>query len=122
MNFVSRADVAAPLDYVFAALSDFDGFARLAEGMEWEVRFRIRHSLREMEIRLERFDAPDRMRFAGQSRNLTGDLVLELSAGPHQRTRLEVKPQTLTARLQGRLDSFARETERRFASGALAGV
>lgn len=151
MKFETREDIEAPLEHVFQVVSDLDGFERQAlrrgaevtrrdtlrapgVGMTWDVAFKMRGKLREMQIVLTEYDAPYRMLFVSTSPSLAGDLEIELVALSRLRTRLNLvialKPQNLSARLlvqslklaRGNLNKrfnirvaeFAKDTEERY--------
>ncbi|MEL6464689.1 MAG: SRPBCC family protein [Pseudomonadota bacterium] len=120
MKFSTREDVAAPIDQVFAALSDLDMFERQAMrrgaevqrtrpltepgvGMRWKVHFKMRGRRREVDLELTRYDVPNEMVFDINSTGVTGTFSVELLALSRNRTRmalaLELTPQTLSARL-----------------------
>lgn len=115
MRFTTREDIELPIDDVFAAISDFQGFeraalrrgaevARLEDGTQgWTIRFRHRGRQRELVSRIIRLDAPEGLTTEGRVGGLDGTMDLELTALAPYRTRLRVdlniKPRTLTARL-----------------------
>ncbi|MFN3844390.1 MAG: SRPBCC family protein [Paracoccaceae bacterium] len=120
MHLSSRADIEAPIDYVFASLSDFEGWERAAMrrgadvsridklraqgiGMAWRVRFRFRGKDRDLEIKLTGMDRDAQLAFVGKGRMLVGDLSMDLVALAPRRTRLvmhvDVRPLTIGARL-----------------------
>jgi hypothetical protein len=120
MIFTTREDIEAPIDFVFAQVSDFVALERMilrrggevqrrvdrvpaATGMVWDASFDMRGKLRQVEMTLVRFEPPAVMRFEAVSKALVGDLLVELVALSRARTRLaltgELKPQTLSARL-----------------------
>lgn len=120
MKFSAREDVAAPIDKLFSALSDFEGFERQAMrrgadvqridpltqpgvGMRWKTAFTMRGRRREMTLELVRYDVPNEMRFDLVSQGVTGTFAIELLALSRSRTRmslaLDIAPQTLSARL-----------------------
>jgi hypothetical protein len=88
--------------------------------MRWEVGFVFRGKLREIDLRCTEMDGVQRLCFVGEGNAVIGTCVLELTEMGPKRTRLsaevEIKPQTLAARLflqtlslarsrvQGRLD------------------
>ncbi len=154
MNFVSRADIEAPIDYVFEAVSDFAGFEKAAlrrgaevvrtdrmagpgPGMQWDTVFRMRDKPRRVTIGLERFVRPSLLQFDAESKNINGAMAVELLELSRRHTRvtlrLQLKPSNLTARimlqslrlakarlsarLQLRVDGYAREIEERFRRG-----
>ncbi|KIC51894.1 SRPBCC family protein [Tateyamaria sp. ANG-S1] len=120
MKFSAREDVAAPIEAVFEALNDFESFERQAMrrgaqvrridpltqpgvGMQWEVSFRMRGRMRELDLKMARYDAPNEMVFDVTSAGVTGSFSIELMALSRNRTRmalaLELTPLTLSARL-----------------------
>lgn len=120
MKFATKEDIAAPIDDVFAIVSDFDSFERAAMrrgaevqrtdtlrapgiGMTWRTRFMLRGRERSMTVSLSSFDPPNQLVFDGTSANLEGQMMIELVALSRQRTRMSVSlkltPKTLAARL-----------------------
>lgn len=120
MKFSAREDIAAPIDQLFVALSDFESFERQAMrrgadvqridpltqpgvGMRWNVAFTMRGKQRKMALELTRFDVPNEMVFDIKSQGVTGTFVVELLALSRSRTRMSIaidlSPQTLAARL-----------------------
>lgn len=120
MQFSSKEDIEAPADRVFAMLSEFENFERLAVrrgveverlqdpgepavGMAWHALFRLRGKPRDAEITLETYDRPEAMRFVTRAQGVEGILVLELLPLSPRRTRMAVvlnlKPRTLSGRL-----------------------
>lgn len=120
MKFSTRTDIDAPIDHVFAEVSDFPSFERSAmrrgakirrldqqdvrgRGMAWQAEFQFRGKARELRIDLEDYEAPTQMGFAGKSAGLSGFCDIELIELSPKKTRmrlsLDLKPQTLSARL-----------------------
>lgn len=120
MKFSTKEDIEAPIAHVFNRVSDIDGFetsARrrgadvertddlesLGTGMCWNVGFQMRGKHRQIVIELDELDAPNRLGFTSTSKGLGGVLTVDLVALSRGRTRLglelELKPQTLSARL-----------------------
>lgn len=120
MQLTAVEDIAAPIDRVFAQLTEFEAIERqaLRRGIEvrrqyegaapapgegWDARFRFRGKEREARIRLEEMDAPNAMRFAGVSGGLETMTSIDLVALSPTRTRVSVElqllPRTLSARL-----------------------
>lgn len=120
MHLSSRTDIAAPLSFVFASLSDFEGWERAAlrrgadvtrtdklrstaPGMTWQTRFRFRGKDRELTAKLTEYEVDSRMSFMAISRMIEADGVAEVVSLAPNRTRLvvhlDVKPLTLGARL-----------------------
>jgi carbon monoxide dehydrogenase subunit G len=120
MKFTTREDIEAPMDFVYRALSDTDHWERAAlrrgatverqdtrpipgPGMQWIVGFGFRGKLREVDLRCTEMDGAQRLAFTGESEAIFGQFDLDLTEMGPKRTRLtisvEVKPQTLAARL-----------------------
>ena len=120
MKFTTREDVEAPIEAVFAMVSDFEGFERAAlrrgaevrrtdscrqkgVGYQWDTAFDMRGRRREVSISLTQYDPVNGMAFEFTAQGLGGDFGLELVPLSRSRTRLsmsmELKPKTLSARL-----------------------
>ena len=120
MIFETKEDIEAPMDHVFGVISDFGRFERQAlrrgaevrrldqlsvpgVGMVWDIVFQMRGKQRDIKVELIEFDRPNRLVLESKSPGLAGDMVAELVALSRGRTRLslkvELKPQTLSARL-----------------------
>ncbi|MFU1478906.1 SRPBCC family protein [Roseovarius sp. C7] len=120
MKFSSKEDVEAPIDFVFAQVSDFAALERSAlrrgaevqrvddltttgAGMAWDAAFEFRGKRRQTEVEMVEYDAPNAMRFVSASQALSADVEVELVALSRGRTRLrmsiELRPQNLSARL-----------------------
>lgn len=120
MKLSGRTDIGAPIDFVFAFLSDFDGWERSAlrrgadvtrtdklkkpgPGMTWHVRFAWKGRERELQIKVVTLDPAGRLTLAFDGPAVEGHLNAELVSLAAKRTRLlmqvEAKPRTLTARL-----------------------
>ena len=120
MKFSTREDIDAPIEHVFAELSDFSTFERSAmrrgaqvrrmdtqdvrgPGMSWQADFALRGKMRYVLIELEEFEAPTHMGFSGKSPGLNGFCDIELLALSPNKTRMrlsvDIKPLTLSTRL-----------------------
>lgn len=131
MKFSTKEDLEVPIQTVFKMLSDFNGFERAAmrhgaevsrtspdsvngEGMRWTVMAELRGKMREFDVKLDVYDAPNQMNFSAESKNILGTLLIELVALSRNRTRmrveLDVRPQTLSARLLMQSAKLARNT------------
>ena len=120
MKFSTRSDIDAPIEHVFAELSDFASFERAAmrrgakvsridsqdvigPGMAWQAEFPFRGKTRQVRIDLEDYEKPTEMGFAAKSAGLNGFCDIELIELSPKKTRLrlslDLKPQTLSARL-----------------------
>ncbi len=120
MKFTAREDIEAPIEQVFAEVTDFQGFERSAlrrgaeirridtlerpgVGMGWEVTFRFRGKLRQITSRVTRFDPPNGILLSGDSPSIQGELVVDLVALSRGRTRLGLDLTLAPRSLQGRL-------------------
>ncbi|NEX46029.1 SRPBCC family protein [Pseudotabrizicola algicola] len=120
MQLSSRTDIEAPIDFVFAALSDFEAWERAAMrrgadvsrtdklrapgiGMGWHVIFRFRGKERAVDIRLTAMEPDAKLVFAGKGRMVEGDMSIELVSLAPKRTRMvlfaHVRPLNIAARL-----------------------
>lgn len=129
MKFSTKVDIEAPIDDVFAALTDFDGFERAAlrrgadvvrmgqprpNGVDqvWRVTFAYRGKLRQLTARLVALDRPNVLRFQGTAKSLDGQMLVDLVALSRRQTRvtvtLDIAPKTLPARIFVQSLVFAR--------------
>ncbi|WP_375692003.1 SRPBCC family protein [Pseudooceanicola sp. LIPI14-2-Ac024] len=120
MKLVAKQDIDAPIDQVFAEVSDFDRFLHGAVqrgatiertdtlavpgvGMTWDAAFDLRGRRRETTVRMTDYDRPNGMRFEAESAGLDATCWIELVALSPQATRMklhtELTPNTLSARL-----------------------
>ena len=119
MKFSTREDVAAPIDVVFAEMSDFAHFERQAlrrgaqvrrldsgpyqVGTNWDVRFKFRGKERHLIARLERFEQPQVIQVDSKAAGIEGVTLIELVPLSPARTRIaasiDLRARTLTARL-----------------------
>ncbi|WP_412504371.1 SRPBCC family protein [Roseovarius sp. SYSU LYC5161] len=120
MQFGTREDIAAPVDHVFAELSDFHAFERSAlrrgadvqrvdtlkavgPGMAWDISFRLRGKQRKIKMELSAYEPPTRMVFSSRSTSMGGTMTVDLVALSRGRTRMaldiELVPKTLSAKL-----------------------
>jgi uncharacterized protein YndB with AHSA1/START domain len=120
MRFTTREDIEAPVETVFAAVTDFESFERAALrrgaevrrvgdhrhkgiGQSWLVHFRYRGRERELASEIVRFEPPKGLTAFGDSGGIESTLQFELTELAPRRTRLkvdlELKPKTLGARL-----------------------
>ncbi|MEX5727738.1 uncharacterized protein Ga0609869_001091 [Rhodovulum iodosum] len=120
MKFSTREDIEAPIEKVFAHLSDFetheravlhrgaqvtriDCLAAPGAGMCWLTRFEFRGKPREVETELTEYTPDEAMELKAESSGLVGITRIDLVALSPRKTRLavslDVKPQTISARL-----------------------
>jgi uncharacterized protein YndB with AHSA1/START domain len=120
MELTSREDIEAPLEQVFAALSDFDHVERqvlrrgidvqrtrdvtpTAEGLAWRAEFTFRGKPRRADITLTQFQPAERLVFETVSGGLTTEMAMDVVALSRARTRIStvavLMPRTLSARL-----------------------
>jgi hypothetical protein len=120
MHFSAKEDIEAPIEVVFAQVTDFEALERAAlrrgaevqrtdslrkagVGMGWSASFMARGRKRQLEIRLMEFDPPHALLFDSVAQGLETELKIELLALSRGRTRLSIKldlkPRTISARL-----------------------
>lgn len=131
MKFSTKEDLEISIDDAFDLLSDFDGYERAimrrgAEiaridqmsnpgvGMTWAAKAKLRGKMRKFNVELVEYDRPNQMRFEAVSKNIQASFLVELVALSRARTRmrieLDVRPQTLSARLLMQSAKLARNT------------
>jgi hypothetical protein len=119
MKLSTREDIEAPIDFVFARVSDFAAFEKRAlrqgaqvnrrkdgpveEGTVWDVSFKFRDRNRKVEATLTQLDPPKTIEVESVSDGLNAMTQVELVALSPARTRVlvsfELKARTLTARI-----------------------
>jgi uncharacterized protein YndB with AHSA1/START domain len=120
MKLTTRQDIEAPLDVVYARLTDFEHFERMAMrrgaevertdrlkkpdiGMAWRLRFAFRGKARTLSVRFADAEPGSHLAWAVDSPSLEGTVQAELVSLSARRTRMtlttEVRPKTLAARL-----------------------
>ena len=155
MKFSTRQDIRVPIGFAYEQAADFEAHARQAMrrgysverrdpdrpvdvGACWEVVFPYRGKPRRVIGELVRLEPPNGYLVRSLSAGVRGHFEVELLALARARTRLrvalELKPETLAARLMiqsarlarsrldgmfsQRVEKFALETEERFRAGA----
>lgn len=138
MKFSTREDIEVPIDKVFRAVSDFDGFERQALrrgaevtrqdtygkpglGSEWALKFQFRGKQRRVQARITQFDGPNGYVAETDSGGIDGLVTVELVSLSPRRTRLhfsiDLTPRSLTARLLVQSLKFAKTNlNKRFAA------
>ena len=132
MKFPPRSDIDAPIEHVFAELSDFASFERAAmrrgakvsridsqdvigPGMAWQAEFPFRGKTRQVRIDLEDYEKPTEMGFAAKSAGLNGFCDIELIELSPKKTSLRLspdrKPPPLSARLLTQTLTLAKGTD-----------
>ena len=119
MKFSTREDIEAPIDYVFAQVSDFAAFERramrqgadvarrgdgpIAQGAIWDIGFQFRGRNRRVVAELTQLDVPHILSIDSASDGLNAVTEVELIALSQSRTRVlvgfELRAKTLTARI-----------------------
>ena len=137
MKLEAKHDVEAPAAFVFAQLADFEGWERAAmrrgaevmrtdklhavgPGMGWDCQFRYRSKDRHVTIRLDAISPISALALTGKSAPVDGVLQIDILDLAARRTRvelrLEVKPNTIAARIYVQSLRLARSrVERSFA-------
>ena len=129
MTFSTREDIEAPIDHVFRAVTDFDGFERQAlrrgaevqrndtlgkpgVGSEWHLRFPFRGKQRNVFARITEMSSPNGYLAESEAGGLDGTVTLELMELSPRRTRMQIalnlKARTLAGRLLLQSLKFAR--------------
>lgn len=118
MKFTSKGDIDAPLEHVYARMSDFDGWEKairkrnatlsrsagdVAPGTRWDTKFNYRGKPREITVVLNGIEPQRRLDFTATGASLDAAVTLDLIQLSPKRTRLavviEMKPRNLAARL-----------------------
>lgn len=120
MKLSTREDIEAPLDYVFGAFADTEGWERAAmrrgaevtradrlrtpgPGMAWNVGFDYRGKPRRLNIKLASIDAPNALGFQLSASSVDGNVSIEFVELSARRTRVsfgtEFKARSLAARV-----------------------
>ncbi|MGR3500797.1 SRPBCC family protein [Pseudaestuariivita sp.] len=118
MKFSAKEDIDAPIDAVFAMLSDFEGLEKAAKkrgikvsrdgeepqaGTCWHMDFSFRGKPREADLTLERFDAPNTLWFTSDSSGLGGEGGIELVELSRTQTRMATEVTVTANNLSARL-------------------
>ncbi|WP_294614578.1 SRPBCC family protein [Roseovarius sp.] len=120
MQFSTKEDIEAPIETVFAEITDFHGFERSAlrrgaevrridertepgVGMAWHIGFKMRGKPREVDMQVSNYDCPNGITLSSLSPAMGGDMVIDLVALSRGRTRMSVditlEPKNLASRL-----------------------
>ncbi|MDF1709958.1 MAG: SRPBCC family protein [Paracoccaceae bacterium] len=120
MKFSAKEDIEAPIEQVFALVSDFAALERAAlrrgaevqrtdslhkpgVGMSWTAAFMARGRQCKLDIVMTTYEPPHAMRFDSVAQGLHSNMTVELVALSRGRTRLsvdlELKPKSISARL-----------------------
>jgi uncharacterized protein YndB with AHSA1/START domain len=120
MKFSTREDIEAPIETVFAAVTDFEHFERQAMrrgaevarsdtmsepgvGMMWNARVNVRGRTRDIESRLSEFEPDRAIAIESTSGGIESHFSVDLLALSKSRTRmrvtLDLKPSNFSARL-----------------------
>lgn len=129
MKLTTREDIAAPIEAVFAQISDHGWFERAAmrrgaevvrtdkltepgPGMAWHAEFEFRGRERKADVTMTAYDPPNGMVLDLRAAGLELACVIELVAMSRSRTRMNVSmeavPRTIPARLMIQSAKLAR--------------
>lgn len=120
MQFTGREDIEAPIDAVFAEITDFTRFERgamrrgadvertdsltgLGIGMSWQARFKLRGRMRDVTLRLSEYDPPNGIVIKAEAATIEAVMRVDLVALSRARTRLNVDLSVTPRNLAGRL-------------------
>lgn len=120
MKLSAREDLSAPIEDVFAQLSDFDAFERAAlrrgaevvrtdslgkpgPGMAWKAAFDYRGRSRNATIEVKDYGVPDRMRILAVASGMEIEMLVELVSMSRTRTRMNVSTEARARSLAARL-------------------
>ena len=120
MQLTASEDIEAPIDAVFAEITDFKRFERgamrrgaevartdtLAEpgvGMCWQARFALRGRMRDVTLRLSAYDPPDGIVIDVDAATVAAVMRVDLVALSRARTRIGVDLGVTPRNLAGRL-------------------
>ncbi|WP_417726464.1 SRPBCC family protein [Roseovarius sp.] len=120
MQFTSKEDIEAPIERVFAEITDFQGFERSAlrrgadikrtdtlrapgVGVSWHAVFKLRGKQRTLDVNVAEYDPPNGITLGLVSASIEGQMIADLVALSRGRTRMSVtlvlQPRSLAARL-----------------------
>lgn len=105
MKFEQSKDIAAPLDFTYRQLTNFNQLQRIASrrntrvtrlddrtepgpGMRWRAEFRLRGRDREVEVTLDELVPQERIGFLFEGRETRGSVMIALSALSPAATRM----------------------------------
>lgn len=120
MDFSTREDIEAPIDYVFEQITDFASFERSimrrggdvervvdadepTAGMKWLLKFVLRGAERELEAQIAEVEKPNTISFMMTSKSVDGVLVADLVALSRARTRLNIRAEALAKTIPAKL-------------------
>ena len=120
MKFSTREDIAAPIDQVFEALTDFEIYERAvlkrgaevtrvddlrdkSVGMQWQAQFQFRGRTRIIHAEITELRRPQLFIVESRSAGLQGHMSMELIALSPRETRLflqfDMRPKSFSARV-----------------------
>lgn len=120
MDFNTREDIEAPIDYVFEQVTDFAAFERSIMrrggdverivdhgapevGTKWRIKFLLRGAERKIEVEVTEVEKPNAISFQMTSKSVDGLLKVDLVALSRARTRLNVRAETLAKTIPAKL-------------------
>lgn len=120
MDFTTREDIEAPIDYVFEQVTDFVAFERSimrrggdverivdsqppAVGMAWQVKFMLRGAERLVRAEIVEFDRPNGFTIKITSKNIDASMKIDLVALSRARTRLNVAIEAVAKTIPAKL-------------------
>ncbi|MBS1303071.1 SRPBCC family protein [Loktanella sp. SALINAS62] len=121
MKFSAREDINAPIDVVFAQVTDFDGFERqmirrgaevrrttaesgaAAVGTSWDISFTFRGRARRVQATVARLEKPNLLDIAIVANGLNGQSRVELLPLSQRKTRMSMSIELSATSLSARL-------------------
>ncbi|MCF6444299.1 SRPBCC family protein [Nereida sp. MMG025] len=113
-------DISAPIEYVFARVTNFDAFERgvlrrgakvrrveqgaaSGDGAKWEVSFMLRGAERRMTVKVAQLDHPTSVVYRTRIKGLVAVVTLDLVALSPSRTRLTLDIKMVSKSLRAKL-------------------
>ncbi len=120
MELTAHEDIDAPIETVFAAVTDFNRFERAllrrdaqiqridsqdapGKGMRWQIDFDLRGKPRKADLEITGFDAPEHFAVTGRGPGITTLFDVQLIALSPRRTRIEMRADIRPNSVSGRV-------------------
>lgn len=113
-------DISAPIEYVFARVTDFETFERGAlrrgakvqrvedhpdviAGTKWDITFMLRGAQRNLALRVAECDRPNSIEYRGRIKGLVAVVSMDLVALSPSRTRLTLNVHLISKTMRAKL-------------------